>query len=115
MFLTGFIPESEYIAMLNSVDAVIDLTNRENCLVCGAYESIAAGKPMVLSRTVALMEYFNEGAVYVDHNEVSIANGIKEVISRKEELSVKIKNLKKIRYAEWLVNKSQLEQILNDL
>lgn len=110
---TGYLPECEYVKMLNSVDGTIDLTNRENCLVCGGYESTAAGKPMVLSKTRALMEYFNKGAVYVDHNIDSIAHGIKEVIRRKNELSEQITELKKIRTADWQVRKTELENILS--
>jgi len=113
--LTGFLPENDYVAMLKSVDATIDLTNRENCLVCGAYESIAAGKPMILSKTRALMEYFNQGAVYVEHTTESITNGINEVIQRNNELSQKIRNLKKIRISEWLVKKNELEIVIRNL
>lgn len=110
--LTDYMPEEEYISMLHSIDATIDLTNRENCLVCGAYESIAAGKPMVLSKTRALMEYFNKGAVYVKHTKDSIANGIKEVLRRKEELTGQISNLRKIRLTEWQEKKNKLEAII---
>ena len=69
LFLPVTCQKDEYVSMLYSVDATIDLTNRENCLVCGAYESVAAGKPMILSKTQALMEYFNKGAVYVEHTQ----------------------------------------------
>ena len=111
MILTGFIPEKEYVAMLNSVDATIDLTDRENCLVCGAYESTAAGKPMVLSKTQALMEYFNQGAVYVEHTSDSIASGIAEVIKRNKEISENVQSLKRIRIADWKKRRNELMEI----
>jgi glycosyltransferase involved in cell wall biosynthesis len=62
VILLGFIPEEEYIEMLNSVDATIVLSERENCLLCGAYETVAVEKPMILSNKKALTEYFNKGA-----------------------------------------------------
>jgi hypothetical protein len=98
--------------MLNSVDVIIDLTTRENCLVCGAYESIAVEKPMILSKTKALTEYFNKGAVYVEHSIKSIESGIIEAIRRKEELTKQVKELKRIRNFEWLQKKEELEEIL---
>jgi glycosyltransferase involved in cell wall biosynthesis len=115
VILTGFMPDNEYVAMLYSVDATIDLTNRENCLVCGAYESTAAGKPMILSKTRALMEYFNQGVVYVEHNIDDIANGIAEVIERRNELSLQVRDLKKIKAAEWHGKKIELEATLRNL
>jgi len=113
--LTGFIPEYEYNAMLNAVDATIDLTNRENCLVCGAYESAAAGKPMVLSNTQTLNESFNQGAVFVEHTIDSIASGINEVIKRKRELSEHVQKLKKIKTDEWQKQKAELKKILKKI
>ena len=110
--LTGFLTENEYVAMLNSVDATIDLTNRENCLVCGAYESTAVGKPMILSKTRALMEYFNQGAIFVNHTADGIANGIEEFIKRNKELSEQIRYLKECRTIDWQKRRIELEKIL---
>jgi glycosyltransferase involved in cell wall biosynthesis len=112
IILTGFIPEYEYAQMLNSIDATIVLTTRENCLVCGAYESIAAGKPMILSNTKALIEYFNRGAVYVDHNIDDMERAIMEVLQKKEELLTQVKALKTERQKQWLEQRNDLEQLI---
>lgn len=108
LILTGFLPEDEYIAMLQSVDATIDLTSRDNCLVCGAYESVAAGKPMILSNTKALKEYFSMGAIYTGHSPQELANAINQVMIRKESLQQEVIKLKSLRNAEWIVTKNQL-------
>lgn len=80
--LLGFVPWHTFDKMLNSVDCVIDLTNRNNCLVCGAYEALGAEKPMILSNSVALMEYFEDAAIFVNNNAQSIASGIKTFLER---------------------------------
>jgi len=74
--LLGFLSEEEFWDLLSSVDIIMDLTTRENCLVCGAYEAVALGKPLILSNTKALRTYFNKGCIYVDPNRNSIAKGI---------------------------------------
>ena len=66
------------------MDATIDLTTRENCLVCGAYQSIAAGKPMVLSKTRALQTFFPAGAVYTDNSAADIRRCIEKVLADRE-------------------------------
>jgi glycosyltransferase involved in cell wall biosynthesis len=101
VILTGHVPESEYVQMLHAVDGTIDLTTRENCLVCGAYESIAAGKPMILSRTAALQAYFNRGAVYTDNSAADIARCILELLRHRERLGKEIAELRRHREAEW--------------
>ena len=34
--LTGYVPEQEYQQLLHEADVIVDLTQMENCLVCGA-------------------------------------------------------------------------------
>lgn len=115
LVLTGFLPEDQYVAMLNSVDATIDLTTRENCLVCGAYESLAAGKPMILSNTAALRDYFSKGAVYSGHTAPELAAAIKEIVARKEALRHEVLKLRDKREAEWLKRKELLLGMLAEM
>ena len=77
---TGKIPWDEYDQMLYSCDATLDLTKRNNCLLCGAYESVAANKPMVLTDTLALRNYFYKGAQYTDNSPESIASCVKSLM-----------------------------------
>lgn len=112
VILMGFIPESKYLEMLYSVDATIDLTTRENCLVCGAYESVAGEKPMILSKTEALQDYFSNGAVYTENTREGMQKAILEVIERKEGLTARLRKLKSIRQKEWEERKRNLERIL---
>lgn len=99
--LLGFVPNDEYVRLLHEADITIDLTTREDCLVCGAYESMAAGKPMVLSSTAALREYFAEAGVYAEHTPTSLAAAIEEAVDRADEISALIPDLRKKRMQEW--------------
>jgi len=112
IIFTGYIPENEYIKMLNSVDVVIDLTTRENCLVCGAYESLSVEKPMILSDTQAIRSYFSMGAVYTDNTRADIEKAIYLVLDRKEELIEQVRQLKVLRNVEWQKRKNEIEEVL---
>ena len=90
VFLTGYLPENEYLGMLKNSDVAIDLTTRENCLVCGAYESIAIGTPLILSDTKAIREYFYKGVVYTDNTSQDIAEKIMYAISNIDKLKKEI-------------------------
>ena len=106
--LMGYISEEKYQMMLNSVDVVIDLTTREDCLVCGGYESVAVGKPMILSDTCASRECFYLGAVYTNNTIESIAESIVEALSCQKELCEQIKKLKIDREKQWNIRKDVL-------
>jgi glycosyltransferase involved in cell wall biosynthesis len=91
---TGYLPEADYVSLLYSVDVVIDLTTREDCLVCGAYEAVAAEQPMILSDTAALRSHFRRGVWYTDNSSVDLANGIRYVLGRRDALKDEVRELK---------------------
>jgi hypothetical protein len=72
----------------------MDLTILKDCLVCGAYEGIAVGKPLILSDTAATKNLFARGCVYVTPTVESIRAGILKSIvdyddNRKEVVTLK--------------------------
>ncbi len=113
--LTGYVPEERYVEMLNSVDATIDLTEREGCLVCGAYESVSVEKPQILSDTRALRRYFNKGAVYTPHTAEGIRDSIYTLLRDRERLEREVRELKEQRTREWEVKRSALAWLLEDM
>lgn len=114
VFLTGYLPEDEYLGMLKHSEIVMDLTTRENCLVCGAYESIAMGTPLILSNTQANKNYFYKGVVYTDSTYIDISEKIKYAIKNKEKLTEEIKDLKKVIQPRWEESKWALNSIIQD-
>jgi glycosyltransferase involved in cell wall biosynthesis len=83
----GFAPEAEYYAYLRACSLVMDLTTLEDCLVCGAYESLAAGKPLITSATRALQEYFRDAAIYTDSTAAAIAASVERAYALREQLA----------------------------
>ncbi|MBJ6727567.1 glycosyltransferase family protein [Geomesophilobacter sediminis] len=82
----GYLPKADYYAELFYCAVVLDLTNYEGCLVCGAYEAMAAGKPLVTSDTAALRAFFTQGTIFTRHDEREIAEAIKTAYRRRDEL-----------------------------
>lgn len=79
IILTGFLSDKDYIALLCNADLTIVLTTRDDCMVCGAYESIAVCKPLILSDTPVLRSYFSDHAYYTDNYADAIADKIMHV------------------------------------
>ncbi|HVY07557.1 MAG TPA: hypothetical protein VHB46_16395 [Burkholderiales bacterium] len=85
----GFLPESEYYAYLWSCSVILDLTTLEDCLVCGGYEALAAGKALVLSNTAAIQAYFGAGALTTPNTEAAIGKSVVAAYEKKAELERK--------------------------
>lgn len=99
----GFISNKEYDRLLYTVDGIMVLTKEEGCLCCGAYEAVSAGKPLILSRTKALQDFFGEAPIYVEDSSESILSALKTlktervqrmkmIIQERSILSNKFKN-----------------------
>lgn len=101
IILTGYLSEENFVEMLFSSDIVMDLTTREDCLVCGAYEAVAAEKPLILSDTEALRQYFYKGVLYTDNTAQNLAELINKSIKNKDNLTCEILELKNQISTEW--------------
>ena len=71
---TGFLSEEAYWELMRDSHIVLDLTLKPNCLVCGAYESLALRRPMVLTGNPATVDLFGNVALFpAEHDAASIA------------------------------------------
>ena len=107
--LTGFVSDDTFVNLLHSVDVAVDLTTRDNCLVCGGYEAISAGIPLVLSNSVALRKYFGEAAEYCENTSVDIAAKIRYVLRHHQQFVENVAQSRARLLKEWPVQKELLE------
>jgi glycosyltransferase involved in cell wall biosynthesis len=98
---TGFLPEGEYQELLFSADAVLCLTRNDHTLTCGAYEGLALGKPMILSNTGAIREYFRKGAVYADASQESIKSATLACLATYDRLATEAVLLRSQVEEDW--------------
>jgi glycosyltransferase involved in cell wall biosynthesis len=99
--LVGFLPEEDFWGLLQECHLVLDLTTQDDCLVCGAYEGIAAGKPLILSDTAATKALFRTGCVYVKPTVESIRDGILKSMAYYGDNLKEIRVLKDALEKEW--------------
>jgi len=110
--LTGFLSDSAYLDLLLDAACVVDLTTRDDCLVCGAYEAIAAGRSLVLSDTRALRDAFGEIAVFTRNDREAIAAAVKVAVARGDGLAGQSGDFASRFVATWQLRKGLLERDL---
>ena len=115
VIFTGYLPEAEYISLLSSCDAIIDLTNEPDCLVCGAYEAVSLEKPLLLTKTTALKNYFYTGVVFTENTSDKIADAISTVILKKDALNKQIYALKHEITADFDEKVTAFNYLLGDM
>jgi len=110
--LLGWVSWETYNRLLYSVDVIMDLTFRENCLLCGAYEAVAAACPLITSDTRALREYFSRGVIYTGHHPAEIATSVHTALANRAELKKEISRLRWERHAGWSIYRDRLLALL---
>jgi glycosyltransferase involved in cell wall biosynthesis len=98
---TGFLSEAQYWSALRGADLVVDLTLVDNCLVCGAYEALAVGTPLVLSRNAASMDLFGGAACFAGNSANAIAQSIREARLSSAELRRQVTGVRERLRATW--------------
>jgi glycosyltransferase involved in cell wall biosynthesis len=101
---TGFLSELQYWSALRGTDLVVDLTLVDNCLVCGAYEALAVGTPLVLSRSAASVDLFDGAALFVDNSANEIALAIREAKISAADLRAQVNLVRERLRSRWEEN-----------
>jgi glycosyltransferase involved in cell wall biosynthesis len=98
---TGFLPERDYQSLLGASDAIIALTRDEHLLLCGAYEAVSLAKPLILSDTECVRDYFRDGPVYTRNSGGDLAKAMRWAIGNRRALLLKSQLLRKRLQVEW--------------
>ncbi len=113
--LTGFLPERDFLSLLSAADAIMVLTKKEHLLLCGAYEAVSLEKPVILSDTRCLREYFRDGPVYSLNSANDITRAIQSAITDKRALTSKIRALREELEVDWASRFQELTAALGNL
>jgi len=101
IIFTGYLSNEDYWGYLKAADAVVDLTSMDNCLVCGAYETVAVAKPLILSKNKASIEYFNQGVLFTDNTLEDMHRVFLSLIEEHTKLVREIEKLGKKLPVDW--------------
>ena len=88
VLFAGFLSEAAFFGMMRTASCVLDLSLKPDCLVCGAYEALALGRPVILTRSAAAMRLFDEGVEFVDNSAKEICRAVQKIIEHQEDFDV---------------------------
>jgi len=101
VILTRFLNYNTYVDLLQKVDVIMDLTTENTSIVAGGYEAMALEQPLITSNWTPLRRYFNKGTIYTNNSKEEIRNAIMVAMTKKDELSKGMHQLKIKRTKEW--------------
>ncbi len=111
IIFSDFLSREKYEGLIRHSDFLVDLTTRENCLVCGAYEALSVQTPALLSDTKALRETFPCGFIFASNNRFSFEQSFKELLGHYSKYRKEMPEAKQKFKEKW--QKDLFSQVLN--
>ena len=110
--LSGFLDENDFYSLLSASQAIMCLTTRAQTMQRGACEGLWMGKPLIVSDSTLLRNYFCKGAVWVDNSPGDIQRGIRDVKERYPSYQAGIQQLQRERTADWQLRRRRLVRLM---
>ncbi|MDP6457083.1 MAG: glycosyltransferase [Candidatus Marinimicrobia bacterium] len=114
IIFTGFISDESYVKLLSSADFIIALTKREMTLLSSGYEALSLAKPVIVSNTSTLRNYFGDAALYAGNGTAEIDVALSTIGEELENYAGKIHQLKEVKLRQWGEKKSRLLKLISD-
>ncbi len=111
---TGFLPDEEYLGLLQSAQAIMVLTTVDHTMQRGACEAVSLGKPVITSRWPLLQTYFHKGTIHVDNTSRDIQAGVRKMQRERGVLEKEVLLLKQERWLEWDEKYATLTRLIED-
>ncbi len=108
----GYLRGNDYWKLFLGSQAIMTLTTNPHSLVSGGTEAMYAGKPQILSRQPALVQYFTKGTVFVDHTAESIVQAVRQAREHLRTLTRESEELAAEKRALWESGFGELVRVL---
>jgi glycosyltransferase involved in cell wall biosynthesis len=108
---TGFWADEGFARLISSSDVMLVLTTERASVPRAAFEAVQGLRPLVLSDFPELRDQF-PNAIFVNNSASGIADGIREAVSRHEELAGIASEARKRQRHRWYAQLRQLEELL---
>ena len=82
---TDFLPQYEFDGLIQHSDLIIDLTTDPYVLVCGAYEAIAVGVPVLLADFPVTRSTFSSGCLFAADSVAAYRQALLEFLNNPAE------------------------------
>jgi hypothetical protein len=83
--MPGYVSAACYRLLLSQAAVVVGLTNDQDCLMCAAYEAVAANRALIVSDTPALRDCFGDLACYTSNEPEAIMMAVSRALVRKDD------------------------------
>lgn len=112
--LTGYIPYQQYVGLLRGADVALDLVTNSHTLLCGAFEAVSVGTPLIVSDWPVLRDCFPIGTVHIPNTKEGVREGVRRAQREQAQLRRDILLLREQHHVKWMHKFTELQRLLLD-
>jgi hypothetical protein len=112
--LTGWLSDTDYSELVCRANVVIVLTTRNHTLLCGAWEALYAGQPLIISDWPVLRMAFPQGTVFTGATPKEIAAAINLALAQEDHLRAAMQSLAADKRQAWALSIAKLRTLIPD-
>lgn len=98
---TGFVSNDDYNWLAANAGAIVACTSEEDTMQRAGYEAVSWERPLVTSKTRALIDYFEDAALFAEPTSKALVAGVNTAFERREALIRRMADLGKQKRAEY--------------
>ncbi|HEY7125719.1 MAG TPA: hypothetical protein VH540_17315 [Ktedonobacterales bacterium] len=110
--LTGWLSDAAYSEIIRGANVVVALTTRDHTLLCGAWEALYAGQPLITSDWPVLRMTFPEGAVFTGATSKEMLAAIQLALAQEDHLRAAMQTLAAEKRQAWALAIAELRALL---
>ncbi len=110
--LTGWLSDADYRELVSRANVVVTLTIRNHTLLCGAWEALYAGQPLITSDWPVLRAAFPQGTVFTGASAQEIAAALDLALAQEHHLRAAMQMLAAEKRQEWALALAELRRLL---
>lgn len=114
LYLTNYLSDIDYYSLMHECDVVLAITTEPATLVCGGYEALALGKPLLTGDSDSLRNYYGDSAVFTDGSVADLMEKIRYIFENKSVITAKVEKLHDIRDREFSGLLKSLKVLINE-
>jgi len=112
--LTGWLNDTEYGALLRRANVIVALTRRDHTLLCGAWEALYAGQPLVTSNWPVLQTALPQGTVFTGPDPDDIGAAVRLALAHEDHLRAAMQALAVQKRQAWETAFAELRRLVDD-
>ncbi len=98
---TDYLSDGEFEGLIGNSDLLVDLTVDDKVLVCGAYEAVSVGVPLVLVDSAAARRLFTAGVIFAENSVDGYRTALSKFFENRDRITGEMKSFRPVFEEEW--------------